>query len=298
VDIYLWQPNEPEPFATLSGHQGGVVDMAFDPSGELLVSASWDGTLRLWDLTTGESVTDPSGGQLLRLSRDGRRLISYWGSQYTLKSYEIVGERVCRFLRAPELESVNRGKLAGVSFSADFSPDGNLLVTCHPDGIRLWEAASAKLLAHIPESEIYSAFFGPRGEQLIASGQNGVLRWPVAQLLKPGGPAGCVPEQLDASSDCNRACISPDRIEVAYACGTQVRLLNSRLRLECPPPANWVALSPDRQWVAGSPWALFGVRLWNARTGEIVRDFPFSTCTFVCFTPDSRWLVTGDGDEF
>jgi signal transduction histidine kinase len=146
---------------------------------------------------------------------------------------------------------------------------------------------------------VASAFFGPGGDQLFTSGKDGLLRWPVAELVKPGARPSTAPQQLDsAGSGYNRACISPDGKEVAYACGTQVGLLNSHLKLECPPPANWVALSPDRQWVAASPWEKFGVRLWNARTGEKVRDFPFSESIFVAFTPDSRWLVTGAGDEF
>jgi signal transduction histidine kinase len=247
-------------------------------------------------------LISPVGGGALKFSTDGRRLTCYWGNDFLFKTFEVAPGGVCRFLHLPQLGPRERSKLApnpGGSWSVEFSPDGRLLVTGHQDGPRLWDLASGDLLAHIPGAMVASAFFGPGGDQLFTSGKDGLLRWPVAELVKPGARPSTKPQQLDSTgSGYNRACISPDGKEVAYACGTQVRLLNSHLKLECPPPANWVALSPDRQWVAASPWAKFGVRLWNARTGEKVRDFPFSESIFVAFTPDSRWLVTGAGDEF
>jgi len=32
----------------LSGHAAGIAQLAFTPDGRLLVSAAWDGTLRIW----------------------------------------------------------------------------------------------------------------------------------------------------------------------------------------------------------------------------------------------------------
>src|SRR5262249_6240318 len=154
------------------------------------------------------------------------------------------------FLHDPESGPGERRKVAsdpGGSWSAEFSPDEHLLVSSHPDGVRLWDVASAGLLVHIPGALVVSAFFSPRGDQLFTSGPDGLLRWPVADLLKDGGQPRTAAERLDSSgSDFNRACISPDGQEVAYACGSQIRLLNSHLKLEGPPPLNSVALSPDK----------------------------------------------------
>ena len=71
---------------TLSGHEGMVFDLAFSPQGDVLASASWDGTVRLWESATGnllqtiESDKDgvtgvavsPDGANIAAAGRDGK----------------------------------------------------------------------------------------------------------------------------------------------------------------------------------------------------------------------------------
>ena len=45
---------EPKLRATLKGHTGAVVAVAFSPDSKTVASASYDGTLKLWDMTTGK----------------------------------------------------------------------------------------------------------------------------------------------------------------------------------------------------------------------------------------------------
>ena len=45
---------EPKLRATLMGHTDAVVGLAFSPDSKTLASASYDGTLKSWDMTTGK----------------------------------------------------------------------------------------------------------------------------------------------------------------------------------------------------------------------------------------------------
>lgn len=46
---------------TLSSHQFGVIAVAVTPDGQRTVSASWEKTLKLWDLVRGRELRTLSG---------------------------------------------------------------------------------------------------------------------------------------------------------------------------------------------------------------------------------------------
>jgi WD40 repeat protein len=60
-----------------------------------------------------------------------------------------------------------------------------------------------------------------------------------------------------------------------------------------------VALSADGRWAAAGSWQGKGVRLWDAHTGLVVKDWLMEFPSVnVAFSPDGRWLVTGTGQEY
>ena len=65
---------------TLTGHSAEVASMTFSPDGRRLATASYDRTIKLWDLTTGREVFTllghTAGLVCFTLSPDGNRIIS------------------------------------------------------------------------------------------------------------------------------------------------------------------------------------------------------------------------------
>jgi cytochrome c len=51
--IAIWDRDGTTPSRVLEGHQGPVAGLALSSDGRSLASASWDGTVRIWDIATG-----------------------------------------------------------------------------------------------------------------------------------------------------------------------------------------------------------------------------------------------------
>ncbi|KAJ7613251.1 hypothetical protein DFH06DRAFT_1015013, partial [Mycena polygramma] len=71
----------PVTIAVLEGHTQGIESVAFSPDGKLIISGSWDRTIRIWDAESGEQLGDPLEGHAHRVSSvafspDGKWIVS------------------------------------------------------------------------------------------------------------------------------------------------------------------------------------------------------------------------------
>jgi len=81
-DIYLWSVQTGKLLEVLSGHEGPVSSVSFSPSisSSMLVSVSWDKTLRVWDAVataaslTREAITLSADGLAVAFRPDGERV--------------------------------------------------------------------------------------------------------------------------------------------------------------------------------------------------------------------------------
>ena len=101
--IIVWQLTRDEdafgyPKRILHGHNHFVSDVVISSDGQFALSASWDHTLRLWDLNTGQTtrkfVGHTSDVLSVSFSADNRQIVS--GSRdRSIKLWNTLGE--CKF---------------------------------------------------------------------------------------------------------------------------------------------------------------------------------------------------------
>src|SRR5262249_41934242 len=127
-------PDLPHPalIRTLEGHLAPVSGCAFSPDGKLIVSASNDRTLKVWDALTGqtlrslESHSDYVSGCVF--SPDGKLIVSA-SDDRTLKVWDAQMGQTLRSLEG------HSGCVSGCAFS----PDGKLIVSASWDGtLKIW----------------------------------------------------------------------------------------------------------------------------------------------------------------
>jgi hypothetical protein len=115
-----------------------VICAAFSPDGRRIVTASGDGTGRVWDADTGRELLSLDGHSDLvmsaRFSPDGRRIVTSSRDQ-TARVWDAASGKELLTLRG------HRGWV----ISAVFSPDGSSIVTASLDRTAMiWTAASAE----------------------------------------------------------------------------------------------------------------------------------------------------------
>ncbi|MFO0970547.1 MAG: hypothetical protein U0793_33805, partial [Gemmataceae bacterium] len=191
----------------------------------------------------------------------------------------------------------------GAYYDGGISPDGRLLALgMGHEGDRLWDLATGRELAGLP-TRSHCLLFQDAGA-LLACSVDGLQRWTIEKStgvdneLRLGPPrriaAPFVPERCVATPDGRTLAL----IGETAGAGALLDATSDSLQLLAHAKACFVALSRDGRWAASSGWHSDRVRLWNAKSGEMLHEWILGTMTQVFFTPDSRTLIICRGDAF
>ncbi|MEO8426937.1 MAG: histidine kinase dimerization/phospho-acceptor domain-containing protein, partial [Verrucomicrobiota bacterium] len=280
----------------LRGHNGPVIHLSFRPHGDILASASWDGTTRLWNSGSGRQLISSHSGYADEFSRDGERL-AFYRENAGIGIWRLSHTTTYRSLHAWNSEETR---------SVDISADGQWLASTSNDGLRLWDLDSGKAVAFGSLRRAFSVQFEPNRNSLLACGWGGLTRWPYdvntnqssrsAHLDSPQSiplPANQYIEHLALSPDGRNAAVTLDNRAVLFDLSDPARFIS----IDNIPNLTRVAISPDKNWVATGTWHGRGTCVWDAHSGKLVHDFGGrSAC--VTFSPDSRSLVIATGEDF
>jgi guanine nucleotide-binding protein subunit beta-2-like 1 protein len=226
--IIVWQiTREEEHFAVarkrLIGHSHFVQDVTISRDGQYALSASWDGTLRLWELSTGRTTRrfvghtkdvlsvafSDDNRQIVSASRD--RTINIWNTlaelKYTLRDDGHTDWVSCvRFsptARAPVVISAGWDRIVKVWSAHEFklkanlightgyinavtvSPDGSLCASGGKDGTTmLWDLNDLKHLNSLEAGDVIHALcFSPNKYLLCAAVASTIKIWDLESKL-------------------------------------------------------------------------------------------------------------------
>ena len=180
---YLWQAAKGDEIFTWK-HPGMVGGAQFSPDGRNVVTACFDGVLRIWSVASGKLVTQfdrgvsdeslhisfcyaPDGSTVASSSREGLVLLD--GATLRLK----------RTLEFPEGELPDFGYM-----SLAYSPDGQWLAAAFTNKIRVWNTVSWESFPlRAPTNGRIS--FSPDGKSLAVNrSSGGIDLWDLATRMK------------------------------------------------------------------------------------------------------------------
>jgi hypothetical protein len=172
----------------LTGHTNSVASVTFSPDGKTLASASFDETIRLWDVASRQQLGAPLTSHTDRVmsvafSPDGKTLASA-SFDKTIRLWDVASRQ--------QLGAPLTGHTALVT-SVAFSPDGKTLASASADKtIRLWDVASRQQLGASLTGDtdrVMSVALSPDGKTLASASADKTIRlWDVASRQQLGAP--------------------------------------------------------------------------------------------------------------
>ena len=281
--------------AVLKGHLDKVNTAFFNNDGTRIVSASDDGTVRIWDSGCGAEIEllDASAGfvSCASFSPDSKNIVAGYKDcfvriwdvntkkvQRTLKGHSgnilscsyshngkyIVssagGDNTIRIWDSDSGENLITIKgLYDVHNSVSFSPDDKYIVSAGlgDNSIRIWDSATGKEIKKIPGNSVFDVSYSHDGKHLVASsGNNAVQVWDIVSGIKLFSLSG----HLDY--------------------------------VECS------VFSPDDKYIATAS-ADNRIILWNATNGKKIRTLSGhnNAVTSVAFSPEGDKLISSSADK-
>jgi WD40 repeat protein len=251
----------------LSGHVAPVQRAAFSPDGSRIVTASLDGSARIWNAATGEQVSVLRAGQLgiesAVYSSDGRRIVTA-SVDGTVRIWDATAGTQITVLHVS----------GGTVLSAAFSPDGSRIVAASAGGTAsIWNVATADKIAVLTEPEgavgVSSAAFSTDGTRIVTAS-----------------------DQMHHVSD-------------KWINGHTARIWDARTAKEIatlPHPASVLsaAFSPDGRRVVTAAWD-GTARIWDVATAQEIATLQAgasrSKIASAEFSPDGTRIVTASDDK-
>ncbi len=276
---------------SIMASHSAVMSLAFTSDDKKLLAAGRDGTLRMFDASTGESLRAFAGhtGAVagVRVTADGRYAVS-------------AGDHTVRIWSLPDAKPV-RAIDAGMPqlYSLGVSPNGQTIAAGGPGGtIKVWSFDGAQIatLASGTPGRVLSVAFSPDGSRVVTAGEDKLVRaWTTSDWKQQRvftGHAAVVDQALVAPDGVTLVSASDDRSVRLWNLDSGQTLETLSLHTD---EAWSVAVSPDGgTLISGGKDARLGV--WALPWGRLKDDVtlnPGTATPCVAFSPDGLTAATG-----
>jgi guanine nucleotide-binding protein subunit beta-2-like 1 protein len=253
------------PRKALVGHNHIVEDLALSSDGQFALSASWDHTLRLWDLSTGKTTRRFVGHNKdvlsVAFSADNRQIVS--GSRdRTIKLWNTLGE--CKY----DITQDNHSDwVSCVRFSPN--PADPLIVSGGWDKlVKVWDLAKMKLRANFIGHNGYvnTVTISPDGSLCASAGKDGqVMLWDLNESKHL--------YSLEAGKEVHSLIFSPNRYWLCAAVGSSIKiwnLENQTLEEVLTPEFTTTAKQADPLCLSLA-WSADGSTLYSGHSDNLIR---------------------------
>lgn len=279
----------------LYGHKDWVRTTAFSPDGREIVTASADGTVRLWNAETGQSLKELQGhkGEVrsAQFSSDGQRIVTC-GHDMTVRIWD--------HTKATELR-VLRGHQGWIRWAA-FSPDGSRVVSASKDKTaRVWDVSTGEPLLTLRGHKNYlrTAAYSPDGTRIATGADDArIIIWDAStgEYLKEMSHGDSV-WTLDFSQDGTKllSASSHQSIIIWDVASGQPwkRFVGHKEGI------NSARYSRDNRKIV-SAGVDRTIRVWNAEDQQAVApifEFHSGEVRWADFSPDGKRVVSGGNDS-
>jgi WD40 repeat protein/formylglycine-generating enzyme required for sulfatase activity len=281
---------------TLSDHTNRLFSVSISPDGNLALSGSEYGILKLWDMASGQCIRTFEGHTYnvtsVSFSPDGKYALSGCYDN-TMKLWDVASGQCIRTFEGYT-------GVCDVS-SVSFSPDGKFALSGSEDKtMKLWDVASGQCIRTCQghTKKVTSVSFSPDGKLALSGSHDKTLKlWDVAS-------GQCIRTFLMHIDFVNAVSFSPDgkfalsgsddnTLKLwAVASGQCLRTFEGHIS-----SVNSVSFSPDGKFaLSGS--SDHSLKLWDAASGQCLRTFDRHTkgVNSVSFSPDGRYALSGSYD--